>query len=164
MTAEEILQFIRDGQLFGAVLCDIHVPEDKKEYFAEMTPIFKNTNVRYEDIGQHMQAFLQSSGQQFTERRYLIGSMFGEKQLFITPLLQFYLKLGLVVTTIHEVIEFSPRKCFDGFADSVTNDRRAGDRDPALKVRGDTSKLVGELCYKISRSKILNYDPSKVVY
>ena len=144
MTSEEILQFIRNGQLFGAVLCDIHVPEDKKDYFAEMPPIFKNTTVHFEDIGRHMQSYLKSSDQTFSDRRYLIGSMFGNKQLFITPLLQFYLKLGLVVTTIHEVIEFSPRKCFDGFADRVTNDRRAGDRDPALKVIGDTSKLIGE--------------------
>ena len=152
MTKEEILQFIRNGRLFGAVLCDVHVPDEKKDYFAEMPPIFKNTTVRFEDIGSHMQSFVESSGQTFTERRYLIGSMFGEKQLFITPLLQFYLKIGLVVTEIHEVIEFSPKTCFNSFAEQVTDDRRAGDRDPALKVRGDTSKLTGQ-SYQICRSK-----------
>ena len=36
-----------------------------------------------------------------------------------------------------------PKRAFSPFEQSVTNDRRAGDRDPAYKVIADTSKLIG---------------------
>ena len=38
----EIIDMIRDGSLFGAIEVDIEVPENLKEKFSEMTPIFKN--------------------------------------------------------------------------------------------------------------------------
>ena len=43
---------------FGAVDVDIHVPENLYSKFAEMTPIFCNTEVSYETIGEHMQEYL----------------------------------------------------------------------------------------------------------
>ena len=43
LTQEKIIQYIQNGHLFGFVDCDIHVPDHLKEYFLEMTPIFKNT-------------------------------------------------------------------------------------------------------------------------
>ena len=41
--------------------------------------------------------------------------------------------------------------CFAAFADRITEDRRAADRDPALKVVGETSKLNGRCseCTKV---------------
>ena len=75
--------------------------------------------------------------------RYLIGSMWAEKILMITPLLTWYIKHGLEVTKIHQIIEFAPKSCFKAFADRVSNDRRNGDSDPALKVVAETSKLIG---------------------
>ena len=112
MTEEQILQHIESGDIFGAVEVDINVPEELKSRFSEMCPIFKNTTVHFDDIGDHMQDYVNKSGQKFTERRYLIGSMFATKQLFITPLLQYYLKLGLKITKIYQVIEFNPKCCF----------------------------------------------------
>ena len=61
----------------------------------------------------------------------------------ITPLLTWYIKHGLEVTKIHQIIEFAPKSCFKAFADRVSNDRRNGDSDPALKVVAETSKLIG---------------------
>ena len=45
LTQDQIIQYIREGRLFGFVECDIEVPEQLKEYFSEMTPIFKNVDV-----------------------------------------------------------------------------------------------------------------------
>ena len=145
MSEQEILGHIREGSIFGAAEVDVRVPEHLKEYFHELPPVFKNVTVRYADIGEYMQNYIKESGQTFKERRYTIGSMFAEKQLFITPLLQWYIKMGLEITKIHQVIEFSPRKCFKNFMNQVSDDRRNGDRDPALKAVADTSKLIGWL-------------------
>lgn len=144
MTKQQILGAILDGRLFGAVQCDLKVPDHLKAHYAEMPPIFKNTTVTADDIGEHMTEFLRSTGKSFKPTRYLIGSMFAERILLITPLLIWYVQHGLEVTDIHQVIEFAPKRCFKSFADRVSDDRRAGDRDAALKVIAETSKLIGK--------------------
>ena len=126
MSEKQILASIEEDKIFGAVEVDIHVPDNLKAHFEEMTPIFKNTIVRQDDIGEYMQEFLKETGRTFNDTRYLIGSMFASKILLITPLIQWYMSHGLVVTKIHQVIEFSPKQCFQNFADDVSNDRRAG--------------------------------------
>jgi hypothetical protein len=126
LTQSEILEAVKSGVLFGAVECDIHVPEHLQDKFSEMTPIFKNTLVTENDVGDHMQMYLKEKNQKFKPTRYLIGSMFGEKILLITPLLKWYLEQGLVVTKIYQLIQFAPKKCFKRFADQVSDDRRAG--------------------------------------
>ena len=147
MTESELLERIKHGLIFGAVEVDIHVPDSLKDYFSEMPPIFKNTVVKQEDIGIFMQNFLKEKNREFKNTRYLIGSMFGNKILIITPLLVWYINHGLVITKVHQLIEFNPSSCFKAFADRVSNDRRAGDRDPALKAIADTSKLIGNSFY-----------------
>ena len=144
LSQAEILQAIKENKIFGAIEVDLHVPDQLKSFFSEMTPIFKHVTVNFDDIGEHMQNFVNESGSKFKERCYLIGSMFAEKILIITPLLQWYISHGILVTNIYQIIEFSPKKCFVKFADQVSNDRRGGDTNPNLKVIGETSKLLGE--------------------
>ena len=54
LNQNQIIQYIQDGRLFGFVKCDIEVPDHLKDYFSEMTPIFKNTEVSLKDVGQTM--------------------------------------------------------------------------------------------------------------
>ena len=51
ITQDQIIQYIRDGCLFGFVECDTEVPDHLKDYFSEMTPIYKNDDVSLDDIG-----------------------------------------------------------------------------------------------------------------
>ena len=46
-----------NNDLFGFVQVDIETPEDLKEKFSEMTPIFKNAEIKFEDIGEYMQNY-----------------------------------------------------------------------------------------------------------
>lgn len=126
LSESEILQMVKDGSLFGAIEVDIEVPEHLKEKFSEMTPIFKNVEVTEEDIGDYMKTYLEASGKKFENTRYLIGSMFGKNILLITPLLKWYLEHGLVVTKVHQLVQFNPKRCFERFANQVSDDRRAG--------------------------------------
>ena len=168
MTFPELLNEIESGNIFGVVECDIRVPDHKKEKFAEICPIFKNTDIPFDAIGEHMQNFVREHKLSEKPRRGLIGSMFAEKILLITPLLQWYIKQGLEVTNIYEVTEFIPRACFDGFADQVSEARREGDRDPSTKIIAETMKLFGNSGYGRSltnKEKHLNvnyYDENSV--
>ena len=57
MTTRSIVNAVKNDTLFGFVECDIHVPESLREYFKEMCPIFKNTEIRREDIGEFMKSY-----------------------------------------------------------------------------------------------------------
>lgn len=144
MSEKDVLSNIIDGNIFGCAEVDISVPANLKRYFEEFTPIFKHATVKFEDIGHHMQNYLKQTKSIFKDRNYIIGSMVATKILIITPLLCWYIKHGIVVSKIYQVIEFSPVKCFSKFAEEVTNDRRAGDKDENLKLIGETSKLLGK--------------------
>ena len=84
MTQQEVLRLIRDGSLFGLVECDIHVPPALLEHFEEMPPIFKNTDISKDDIGEHMKTYAENEGLMKKPRRSLIGSMFGKKILLLS--------------------------------------------------------------------------------
>ena len=147
MSVEQIISSIRSDTLFGVVRCDIRVPDDKKEKFSEMCPVFKNVDIPFDCIGEHMQQFVNDNKLTKNPKRGLIGSMFGDNILLTTPLLKWYLDHGLVVTKIYEVIEYTPNRCFQTFADNVSNARRAGDIDPSKAIIAETSKLFGNAGY-----------------
>ena len=74
---DQIIKYIKDGHLFGFVECDIEVPDQLKDYFSEMTPIFKNTEVSLKDIGEFMQEYARQRNSKDVPRCLLIGSYFG---------------------------------------------------------------------------------------
>ncbi len=48
---------ILNNELFGFFQVDIETPEELKEKFSDMTPIFKNAEIKFEDIGEYMQNY-----------------------------------------------------------------------------------------------------------
>ena len=145
MTKEQVIQNINDGSLFGMVECDIHVPDELREYFSEMTPIFKNAEIAKDDIGETMKAYADTHKVLNQPRKSLIGSYFGKKLLLTTPLLHWYLQHGLKITHIYQVIEYEKSTCFFDFGEKVANARRAGDIDFTKAILADTMKLLGIL-------------------
>ena len=51
LNQDQVIQYIQDGRCFGFIECDIEVPDQLKEYFSQMTPIFKNVDVCLNDVG-----------------------------------------------------------------------------------------------------------------
>ena len=88
------------SKLFGYVQCDIEVPEELKKKFANFPTIFSNTNVGRHDIESLMQDYAEKEGLLCQPRKLLISSYFIENGTLNTPLLLFYLELGLVCKKI----------------------------------------------------------------
>ena len=97
---ERLLEQIRSGKLFGFEQCDIEVPEELNKNFAIFPAIFRNTNVGRHDIGLLMKDYVEKEGLLCQSRKMLISSYFLENGTVITPLLLFYLDLGLVCKKI----------------------------------------------------------------
>ena len=148
MSTERILREVRNEHLFGCVEVDICMPDHSKEKFSEMCPVFKNTNISQDDIGDFMKVYAEEHNIMAQPRCSLIRSMKGEKVLLATPLLKWYLEHGLEVTKVHQVVEFTPKPCFKSFGDAVSDARQAGNADPSKAIIADTMKLVSSYPFR----------------
>ncbi|KAG3073056.1 hypothetical protein PC121_g8755 [Phytophthora cactorum] len=120
-----IVEDIVADKIFGFLECDILTPDHLKDYFSEMTPIFKNTLIdcTYESvIGHHMYKYNEARKQSRAKpARKLIGSYFGEKILIYAPLLKWYISHGLKISKTYCFIKASSHKAFDPFMEAVSN-------------------------------------------
>ena len=147
LSSEKLLARIEEDNLFGYVQCDLEVPGELRERFANFPPIFKNFDVGRENIGKFMLEYAQKNALSLKAQRMLISSYRLYDGIVITPLLKFYLKLGLRCIKIHRFIEHTPHKRFNGFVQSVVDGRREGDENPDSCVVAENMKLLGNSSY-----------------
>ena len=147
LSEERLMQEIESGKLFGYVQCNLKVPEYLKTYFANFSPIFKNTVVNRNDIGDLMKEYAEKEGLMSQPRRMLISSFHLNNGTIITPLLLFYLHLGFECTKIHQFLQYTPKNCFNSFVQSAVNARRQGDENPKSSVVAETMKLLANSSY-----------------
>ena len=141
LSEEGLLQGIIDGQF------DTEVPEQLRDYFSIFPAIFKNTAVSRDDIGNLMQQYAEKENIMVQTRRMLKSSFIPTNGSIITPLLLFYLQLGLVCIKIDRFVQYAPRKCFGNFVQSAVDARRQGDENPNSSVFAETMKLLANSSY-----------------
>ena len=146
-TEQQLLEGMKNGNLFGYVQCDIEVPENLRTNFANFPPIFKNTLVSKNDIGDLMKTYAEEEGVMSQPRKMLISSLTIENGTIIIPLMLCYLQLRLVCTKIHRFVEYTPKKCFNSFVQSAVDARRQGDENPNSSVVAETMKHLANSSY-----------------
>ena len=146
LTEQQLLEGIKKGNLFGYVQCDIEVTENLKEIYSNFAPVFNDTLVSKNDIGDLMKTYAEEDGIMSQPRKMLISSFTLQNGTLITPMLLFYLQLGLVVTKIHRFVEYTPKKCFNSFVQAAV-DARKGHENPNSSVVAETMKLLANSSY-----------------
>ena len=76
----------------------------------------------------------------------LISSFTLQNGTLITPLLLFYLQLGLVCSNIHHFVEYTPKKCSNRIVQAAV-DARKGDENPNSSVVAVKMKLLANTSY-----------------
>ena len=147
-----LIDDIIEDRFFGTIECDIDVPEHLTSYFSEMPPIFKNTEVSYNDVSEETKEQLKAA----YKSRKLIGSMFARKMLFLSEILKWYLEHGLVISNITAVVQYERAAPFKEFVTGVSNARRKGDISKDYNVLGDSS-------YGKCINKFLKHESIKIV-
>ena len=74
LAAEQLLEEIKKGKLFGYVQCDIEVPENLRPKFNNFPPIIKNTLVSRSDTGDLMKNYAEEERLLSQPRKMLICS------------------------------------------------------------------------------------------
>ena len=162
LAAEQLLEEIKKRKLFDYVQCDFGVPENLRANFANLHPIFKNTLVSKSDSRDLMKNYAEEQRLLSQHRKMLISSFTLQNGTLISPLLLFYLQLGLVCTKIHCFVEYIPKKCFNSFVQSAVDARRQSDENPNSRVVAETMKLLANssYCYQFmdrSRRTVTKY-------
>jgi hypothetical protein len=132
---------------FGFLEVDIHVPEDKYEYFCEMCPIFKNVKYDESVCGEYTKNLVLKIKNKFTESKKLIGTLQATQILLSSDSLKWLVEHGCIVTKLYGVIPAIPRKIFKGFVDWVSDERRKGDEDTKYSIVADCAKTVGNSAF-----------------
>ena len=147
LSEDGLLQGLIDGRLFGYVQCVIEVPEYLRDHFSNFPPIFRNTVVIRDDVGNLMKHNAENENIMAQTRRMLISIFFLTNDTIITPLLWFYMQLGLVCKKIHRFVQYTPRKRFDNFVQSAVDAERQGDENLTSSVVAETMKLLANNSY-----------------
>jgi len=135
------------NRFFGLVEVDIKIPEDKYNYFGEMSPIFKNIEYSEAEGGEYMKKIILDKRDKLTTSRKLIASLKATRILIKSTRLKWLIEKGAVVTKLYGVIPAQKGKPFKQFADWVSDERRKGDRDSRYAIIADAAKTVGNSAY-----------------
>jgi hypothetical protein len=154
-----IIEDILNDNFFGIIECDINVPDNLKEHFKDFLPIFKNTDIKYEDLSEETKEQVKPS----YNSRKLIGSYFGTKMLFISELVKWYVKHGLVVSNITLAFRYEKKRPFKRFVDQISQARRKGDISKDYKLIGEINKLIGNSCYGKTLQNFTKYEAVSIV-
>ena len=144
---EQLLEGIKKRNLFVYVQCDIEVPEILRANFSNFHPIFKNILVSSIGIGDLIKTYAEEEGKLSQPGKMLISSFTLQNGALITPLLLFFLQLGLVVTKIHRLVEYTPKNCFNSFVQAAGDARRKSDENPKSSVLAETVILSANSSY-----------------
>ena len=128
---------------FGFLEVNIEVPKHLYNYFSEFPPIVKNMEYSDEVCGDYTYDLVQKLWGKHTKSRKLIATFKGEKILIKSTRLKWLLSVGCVVTKLHGVIPATPRKCFSGFMNWVSDERRKGDVDLKYTIIAEACKNIG---------------------
>ena len=89
-----------------------------------------------------MKEYAKKEGIMSQSRRVFLSSFILTNGNIISPLLLFYLKLGLVFKKVHRFVQYTPRKCFDNFVQSAVDAWRRGVENPNSSVLAETMKFL----------------------
>ena len=82
LSKDQFPQLLKTDELNGLALVDILAPDHLKEYFEELSPIFKNMIVNRSDLDGHMKETAVANGIMSAGRRSLLASFFFLEKIF----------------------------------------------------------------------------------
>ena len=147
LTEQQLLEGIKKRNLFGYVQCNIEVPKNLRANFSNLPLIFMNTLVSKNDIGDLMKTYAEEEGLMSQPRKMFISSFTLQNGTVITPLLLFYLQLGLLVTKIGRFVEFTPKERFNSFVQAAVDAWKKKDENLNSSVVAETLKLLPNSSY-----------------
>ena len=141
VTENEIIGAIANGTFYGLVCVDIHTPSDVIEKYKHLNfPfIFNNLSVTEELLSPETREMAEERKIKFP---FLVKTLTWNTENFIacTPLLQFYIKLGMQVKNIRWALQYERGAPFKNFVEELVTERVKA-KDESNEPRGERAKF-----------------------
>ena len=138
----EILDAIREGRFYGVAKVDIQTPEEisKKYEHLNFPLIFNSPEITEDMLTPEQLQMVKSRKEEFPLRpKTLTWNARG--YVGCTPLLKFYMELGMKVTNIQWALEYQSEKPFEGFVNKMVDERISASQNKN-GPKGDRAKFV----------------------
>ena len=143
LSFQQLIKRVQDNSFFGMLEVDIEVPDELKEKFSEMAPLFATFDISFKEFGTIMQQYLEEQNLPKNPRRQLVAGLKAQQILLAIPLLKWYLDHGLLITRIYQAVQFKPQACFHSFTTLITDLRREALKDESKLPIANKMKLTG---------------------
>ena len=146
-TQTSLIQAIADGEVFGFAVLDLETPEAVRKSFGDFLfpPIIQKMTVTEDMLSPYMRNRV-NMRQGKCEFDTLVQTYNGKQLFLLTPLIQFYLKLGLVASNVTQFIQYIPGEALKPFTEKVYNMRCQATRE-GDEAKSTTAKLFGNSGY-----------------
>ena len=107
--------------------------------YSEFPPAFEKASITKNDLSPLMLQFAIDSNLLNQPQKSLMVSMFANKILLTTDLLQWFMDHGPLLTKVYQVVQFKAAACFRKFGESI-NVIQEG-KEIAIKVKRSSQRL-----------------------
>ena len=122
-----ITRLVKNDNLHGFIECDLMSPNSLIEKYSALNfpPIIRRSVVSVDMLGEFMQKRLKELNRKLpkNEVETVVNSWHAEKLFIYTPLLKWYLQLGLKITKVYDIVQYQKDKCFTRFISTCVQGR-----------------------------------------
>ena len=137
--ADDFLDLVREGCLYGFAIVDIIATEDANKFLEiNWPPILKKDTINFDDLPDWMQL---NADKKTFPRETIVQSMCGQEILLHTSLIEFYLNNGFEIVKIYSFFEYEGKECFKKVYETVYNARVE-----ATKLKDNQKAMANKLC------------------
>ena len=166
LSKNHLLQAILDDTIYGFILCDIEPDNNSSlsQKFIKLgwLPVIRRDEIMIDDLSSNMRCRVDKRNFPYST---LIQAMHGEKVLFHTELVKFYLSNGFKITKIYEFYEYEGNHCFQKFYNQLYESRVKATIEKD-ETKSNVQKLVGNSSYgqTIMVYIYYSYSINKILY
>eukprot|EP00794_Sanderia_malayensis_P016523 gene16523-biopygen12200 len=146
-TQETLIDALLQRKVFGLITCDVHVPEECREYFREFAPIIKHAYVNYANVGEFTQTVADENGITIKNRKCVIDSYISRRITITDEYFVWLLEHDVECTRVYDFIRYDKQPIFAEFGRDITRLRVQGNRDKSSEMKTNTAKLVGNSAF-----------------
>jgi len=119
-----ITKMIQKDELFGFVKADISASDEIVSRYSHLNfpPVTRRETITEDMISDYMKNRMRECERKANVET-VVNAWNGKQLLVYTPLLKFYLSLGLKISNVTSIVEYVPDKCFSGFIDLCVRGR-----------------------------------------
>ncbi|CAG5104401.1 Oidioi.mRNA.OKI2018_I69.chr1.g1235.t1.cds [Oikopleura dioica] len=123
-TEGDLLDEIKNDQVFGFIVADVNTPEDIASEIKHMNfpPVIQRMKITEDLVSPYMKERAKMADRKI-EQETVVQTFNGKQLLILTKLAKFYMSLGLKISNVSRFVQYRSDKCLGEFCESITEGR-----------------------------------------